>query len=152
MLAFPASKRASASRGLSSLARRRLARASSPAQAGEGLLVATLAHQHEAHTVVRFGEVRLELGGLAIGVHRRRGIAAVAIGAAEVVVRPRAIGRELGRAAQQRDGLLELPALRELAAQPKARVGRIRRRCLGAEQPLQHARVPSTQVTAWPPR
>jgi hypothetical protein len=64
------------------------------------------------------------------------------------VVRAGAVRRELGRATQQLDRLVELAALRQLAAQAKAGVGGLRRRRPGAEQPLQHASVPSTQVTA----
>lgn len=101
---------------------------------------------------MRLGELQVELRRLAIRRQRRDRVAAVAIGTAEVVVRAGALRRKLGRAAQQRDRLVELAALGELAAQAKARIGGLRRRRPGAEQPLQHASVPSTQVTAWPPR
>src|SRR5688572_33497938 len=129
-------------------ARRKLDRA---LEARERLVVFALGHQHQADAVVRLGEIRPYARRFAIGRERSLRLAAVAPRAGEIVVRLGHRGLELHRALEQRDRLVELAALRVLRAERKALGGGLRRRSLGAEQPLQHAIVPSTPVTAWPP-
>ena len=100
---------------------------------------------------MRFGEARREPRRFAVGGERRLPLAAVAAGTGEVVVRGGVPWLELDRAAQQSDGLVQLPALGELGAELKAVLcASGQPHPAAAEQPLQHGgcSVPSTQVTA----
>jgi hypothetical protein len=80
-------------------------------QAALGLLELAPLAQQRGDIDVHVGELRHQLGGAAVGGESRIGVADVAIGGAQVVVRLREIGLELDGAAQGHDPFRHAPGL-----------------------------------------